>query len=85
MKTFTIDPEMSRRLKHLAEAMGREESTLATEAIERYLADEERVIARITAGLVAADAGQTIPHEEIDVWAAALGTDSELPLPKPRG
>ena len=43
----------------------RKKSSLAAEAIERYLADEERFMAQIAAGQVAAAEGRTVALEEI--------------------
>lgn len=78
------DPETSRRLGALAEATGRKKSSLAAEAIERYLADEERVMALIATGMKAAKEGRTVAHEAVAEWAASLGTENELPRPKPK-
>jgi predicted transcriptional regulator len=78
------DPEVARRLGALAEAKGRKKSSLAAEAIERYLADEERFMALIEAGLKAAADGRTVPHDAVAEWAASLGTDRELPRPAPK-
>jgi predicted transcriptional regulator len=76
------DRETSRRLGELAEAKGRKKSSLIAEAIERYLADEERFMARIRAGMEAVADGRTVAHDEVARWASALGTDRELPRPK---
>ena len=62
----------------------RKKSSLAAEAIERYLADEERFMAQIAAGQVAAAEGRTVAHDAVAAWAASLGTDRELPRPKPK-
>jgi predicted transcriptional regulator len=53
--------------------------------------DEERTrrIAREAEGLAraiaSADAGQLISSEAVDAWIDSLGTDHELPLPRPGG
>jgi RHH-type transcriptional regulator, rel operon repressor / antitoxin RelB len=77
------DQETSRRLGELAEATGRKKSSLAAEAIERYLADEERLRSQIAAGMKAAAEGRVVAHDAVATWAASLGTDRELPRPKP--
>jgi predicted transcriptional regulator len=76
--------ETSRRLGELAAAQGRKKSSLAAEAIERYLADEERFMEQIRAGMKAAAEGRTVAHEAVATWASSLGTERELPRPKPK-
>jgi predicted transcriptional regulator len=41
-------------------------------------------IAAIKEGIAAADRGDLIPHEDVKVWAASLGANRKLPLPRPR-
>ena len=77
------DRDTSRRLGELAVARGRKKSSLIAEAIERYLADEERFAAQIRAGLDAVGEGRTIPHDAVARWASSLGTDREIPRPEP--
>jgi predicted transcriptional regulator len=55
---------------------------LADDGLEpRDLEWEARMIAE---GMAQADAGLTIPAEEVFAWIDSLGTDHPLPKPEPR-
>jgi predicted transcriptional regulator len=65
--SLTADQES--RLAELAARDGRSASDLAKEAIDRYLADEERFREMVTEGIAAADRGEFVAPA--DVWARA--------------
>ena len=45
---------------------------------------EEEFLAAVAEGIAAADAGRTIPFEDIRTWIDSLGTDHPLPRPRCR-
>ena len=75
-------PETSERLGRLAKIMNRSKSFLANEAIERYLAYEERAIAEVQKGIDAADRGEVVADTEVEAWVRSLGTADEIALPQ---
>jgi RHH-type rel operon transcriptional repressor/antitoxin RelB len=79
-----LPPEIEQRLESVAQRVHRSKSTLAAEAIEEFLAVQEWQIAAIDEGIAAAERGELIPHEEVKAWAESLGTENELPLPRPK-
>jgi RHH-type rel operon transcriptional repressor/antitoxin RelB len=80
--TLRIDETLKSRLESLAEATQRSKSFLAAEALERYVTEESWQVAQIKEGMRQADAGLTIPGEDMDKWMASWGTAHELSPPK---
>lgn len=80
--TFRVDDQIKSELEALAEATQRSKSFLASEALKDYLAREAWQVAHTMEGIKQAQAGQTVPDEEVDAWMSSLGTTSELPRPK---
>ncbi|MCF8467219.1 MAG: CopG family ribbon-helix-helix protein [Sneathiella sp.] len=77
-----IDTDVKKRFAKLAGSLKRSQSFLAAEAIEEFLAVQEWQIAGIEEALASAEAGKTIPHDEVGDWISSLGTGNERPLPK---
>jgi predicted transcriptional regulator len=78
-----VAPETKEKLQALARSTKRSEGYLANEAIESYVAANEWQVSLIERRLAAARAGEpTVPHEEVERWLAAKGTDRPLPMPK---
>ena len=63
-KTVTLTPAMSRALLTFAERTGRTAEELATEAIERFIADEEPIVEKVLQALEEVRNGQVVTHEE---------------------
>ncbi len=82
--TFSIrlKPETKRRLAKLATATGRSSNFLITDAVEAYLADQERLLAEIRRADRQLKDGHYIRHEDMKAWLLSWGTDHELPPPK---
>jgi predicted transcriptional regulator len=87
--TARVAPTIAARLKALAAIEDRSVSYLVTEALERYLADEEWQLAEIQAAVAEADApdAQVVAQEDLERWAAQIGSNPDLPPPtgRPRG
>ena len=82
--TFSIRlrPDTKRRLARMARASGRSSNFLVADAVESYLADQERVSAEIRRADRQVRRGHYISHEEMRAWLLSWGTEKELPLPK---
>ena len=82
--TFHTSPAVKARLEKLARLTRRSRSYLTNEAVERYLQEEEAFILAVEEGLAQADAGLTVPQEDVAAWAESLGTHKPRPRPEPK-
>src|SRR5437016_777741 len=82
--TFSIrlKPETKKRLGKLAKASGRSSNFLISQAVESYVADQERMLAEIRQADSQVNSGHYVRHEDMKAWLLSWGTDRELPLPK---
>lgn len=82
--TFSIrlKPETKKQLAKLAKESGRSANFLISDAVESYVADQERMLAEIRQGDRQVKSGHYIRHEDMKAWLLSLGTDRELPPPK---
>jgi predicted transcriptional regulator len=82
--TFSIrlKPEIKKRLAKLAKASGRSSNFLIGDAVESYVADQDRMLAEIRQADRQVKAGHYIKHEDMKAWLLSWGTDHELPPPK---
>ncbi len=82
--TFSIrlKPEIKKRLAKLAKASGRSSNFLIADAVESYVADQERILAEIRQADRQVKGGHYIKHEDMKAWLLSWGTDHELPPPK---
>jgi predicted transcriptional regulator len=60
-----IPAELDERLARLAAAHGKSKSRLVRKALAEFVVREEAFAAAVTEGLVAADAGDLIDHEQV--------------------
>ena len=82
--TFSIRlrPETKKRLTRLAKASGRSSNFLISDAVESYVADQERMLAEVRQADRQVGAGHYIRHEDMKAWLLSWGTDQETPPPK---
>ena len=82
--TFSIrlKPEIKTRLARLAKASGRSSNFLIADAVESYVADQERMLAEVRQADRQLKSGHYIKHQDIKAWLLSWGTDRELPPPK---
>ena len=82
--TFSIrlKPETKRRLARLAKASGRSSNFLISDAVESYVADQERIVAEIRQADRQVNSGHYVKHEDMKAWLLSWGTEHELPPPK---
>ena len=82
--TFSIrlKPETKKRLARLAKASGRSSNFLISDAVESYVADQERIVAEIRRADRQVKSGHYVKHEDMKAWLLSWGTEHELPPPK---
>jgi predicted transcriptional regulator len=62
--TIRLSPKTSARLGRLAETTHRPQSSLAAQAVEKYVASESEIVEGIERGLADMKAGNLVPHDE---------------------
>jgi len=77
-----LKPEIKKRLAKLANASGRSSNFLISDAVESYVADQERMLAELRQADRQVKSGHYIRHEDMKAWLLSWGTDHELPPPK---
>lgn len=82
--TFSIrlKAETKKRPARLSKTTGRSSNFLISDAVETYIADQERLLAEIRQADRQLKAGHYIKHEDMKAWLLSWGTDRELPPPK---
>jgi predicted transcriptional regulator len=82
--TFSIrlKAETKKKLTKLAKASGRSANFLISDAVESYVADQERLLAELRAADREVAGGHYIRDEDMKAWLLSWGTDHELPPPK---
>jgi RHH-type transcriptional regulator, rel operon repressor / antitoxin RelB len=77
-----LKPQIKKRLAKLAEVSGRSSNFLISDAVESYVADQERLLREIRQADRDIKSGHYIKHEDMKAWLLSWGTDHELPPPK---
>ena len=82
--TFSIrlKPETKQKLAKLAKASGRSANFLISDAVESYVADQERLHAEILLADKGVANGHFVRDEDMKAWLLSWGTERELPPPK---
>ena len=82
--TFSIrlKPAVKKRLAKLARETGRSANFLISDAVESYIADQERMRAEIRQASRQVQSGHYVRNEDMKTWLLSWGTDHELPPPK---
>ena len=82
--TFSIrlKPATKKKLTKLAKASGRSANFLISDAVESYVADQERLLAELRRAERDVDGGHYVRDEDMKAWLLSWGTDHELPPPK---
>ena len=63
-------------------ASGRSSNFLISDAVESYVADQERMLAEVRQADRQVKSGHYIRREDMKAWLLSWGTDHELPPPK---
>jgi RHH-type transcriptional regulator, rel operon repressor / antitoxin RelB len=80
--SIRLKPEIKKRLARLAKASGRSSNFLITDAVESYVADQERMLADVRQSDRQVKSGHYIRHGDMKAWLLSWGTNRELPPPK---
>src|SRR4029077_17568924 len=80
--SIRLKSETKKRLARLAQASGRSSNFLISDAVESYVADQERVLAEGRQHDRQINTGHYVRHEDMKAWLLSWGTDRELPPPK---
>ena len=80
--SMRLKPEIKKRLAKLAKASGRSSNCLISDAVEAYVADQERMLAETRQGERQIKSGHYVKQEDMKAWLLSWGTDRELPPPK---
>ena len=80
--SIRLKSETKKRLAKLAKVSGRSSNFLISDAVESYVADQERMLAEIRQADRQVKSGHYIRHEDMKAWLLSWGTDRELPPPK---
>jgi predicted transcriptional regulator len=82
--TFSIrlKPATKKKLAKLAKASGRSANFLISDAVESYVADQERLLAELRMAQREVAGGHYVKDEDMKAWLLSWGTENELPPPK---
>jgi predicted transcriptional regulator len=80
--SIRLKPDTKKRLAKLAKVSGRSSNFLITDAVESYVADQERMLAEVRESDRQVRSGHYIRHEDMKAWLLSWGTSRELPPPK---
>src|SRR5580704_4486021 len=80
--SIRLKPNVKKRLARLAKASGLSSNFLISDAVESYVADQERMLAEIRQADRQVKSGHYIRNEDMKAWLLSWGTDHELPPPK---
>jgi predicted transcriptional regulator len=80
--SIRLKPEVKKRLAGLAKASGRSSNFLISDAVESYVADQERMLGEMRHADRQVKSGHYVRHEDMKAWLLSWGTDRELPPPK---
>jgi len=80
--SIRLKPEVKKRLARLARVSGRSSNFLISDAVESYVADQERLLADIRQADRQVKSGHYVKHEDMKAWLLSWGTDRELPPPR---
>jgi predicted transcriptional regulator len=80
--SIRLKPETKKRLAKLAKTSGRSSNFLISDAVESYVADQERMLAEVRQADRQVKSGHYIKNEDMKAWLLSWGTEHELPVPK---
>ncbi|MCP4041141.1 MAG: ribbon-helix-helix protein, CopG family [Gammaproteobacteria bacterium] len=81
--SIRVPEELKAQLDSLSEATSRSKSYIAVEALSEYVRRNAWKVKEIQEALKEADKGVFISQEAMAKWVDSLGTNNELPPPKP--
>ena len=79
--SIRLKPAVKKRLARLAKASGRSSNFLISDAVESYVADQERMLTEVRQADRQVKSGHYIRREDMKAWLLSWGTDHEQPPP----
>jgi predicted transcriptional regulator len=76
-----LRPEIKRKLAKLAKDSGRSANFLISDAVQSYVADQEKLMAEVRQADKQVESGHYVKHEDMKSWLLSWGTNREVPLP----
>jgi predicted transcriptional regulator len=80
--SIRLKPEIKKRLAKLAKASGRSSNFLISDAVESYVANQERMLSEVRQADRQVASGHYIKHDDMKGWLLSWGTENEMPPPK---
>ena len=80
--SIRIKADTKKKIAKIARMSGRSSNLVIAEAVEAYLADQERVLAEIRESDRGLKTGHFVSHEDMKAWLLSWGTANELPPPR---
>jgi predicted transcriptional regulator len=80
--SIRLKPETKKRLAKLAKSSGRSSNFLIADAVESYVADQERILSELRQSDRQVKSGHYVKNEDMKAWLLSWGTEHELPVPK---
>jgi predicted transcriptional regulator len=80
--SIRLKPEIKKRLAKLAKDSGRSSNFLISDAVESYVADQERMLSEVRQADRQVASGHYVRHADMKAWLLSWGTERELPPPK---
>ncbi len=77
-----LQPELHDQVATIAEALDRPKSWVIEQAVKDFVEVQQWQLAAIDEGVVAADAGRLVAHEDVVAWVASWDQPDELPMPE---
>jgi predicted transcriptional regulator len=77
--SIRLKPEIKKRLAKLTQASGRNSNFLISDAVESYVADQERMLAEIGQAERQVASGHFIKQEDMKAWLLSWGTARVAP------
>ena len=84
LDTIRLTPDLDAQVTKIAEAMNRSKIWVIEQAIKDFVAVQEWHLAAIDKGILDADAGRVVPHDDVAAWVRSWGRPGELPIPERR-
>ena len=81
--SIRLKPETKKRLAKLAKTSGRSSNFLISDAVESYVADQERMLAEVRQADRQIKSGHYIKHQDMKAWLLSWGTDHSCPISAP--
>jgi RHH-type transcriptional regulator, rel operon repressor / antitoxin RelB len=80
--SIRLNTVTKKRLAKLARSTGRSSNFLIADAVEAYVADQERLMAEMAQADKQIEAGHYVKHQDMKAWLLSWGTTNEIAPPR---